>query len=349
MKVNEDKISAAEEEVVVPVSRFIFANIFIDSVCYTGLIFIILFSYTMWLDTANLHVEVLQKYKPKDYVIPKASDLYPAFLYLVILYLLNKFCFYIFGKFVERNLSLSIVEESNPSLNDIYIYKTCNSIFKFFFYFFSTILGYYTLKDADFLPTNFFGKGEFINIYKDPFPAHYFFDKPKHMDLFINIGLAYSYFDFLELLINPYQTDFLFMVIHHLSTISLIVFSTYASYSHVGGTVMFLHFYGDIYSYVVRSIIYLNVKDIWRAITTFIFLVNFSFTRTYILSGWLSAIYKGIKHEWRFFEWWLYVFLYILLSLHLLWIFMIGKKLVQYLTTGNVADIYKIKNKQKSK
>jgi len=342
------KIVDVEEDtgLSIPKSRFVFTDIFVDSISYSVLIFVFLFSSYMNYDAFEMQRKLsLEPEKPDDYLLPTWNDLIPSIYCLGGIFIVNKLFFVIFKEFVKNRLTLVIAEENNNELAELYIKKSCVSIFKFFFYLTSTIFGYYTLKDTGFLPTNFFGNGAFSNIFKEEYPTYLFWKRPEHLYLYINLNLAFSMFDLLEVLLNPLQTDFLIMIIHHLSTISLIIFSTLTNNSHVGSMVIFLHFYGDIYSYIVRSILYLDINDIWKGISCFLFLINFAYSRVYVFSGWLYDISKGIRHTWFFFENWLYVFLYFLLILHLLWTFMIGKKFLQYLLTGKIVDIAKVKKK----
>jgi len=324
-------------------SRFVFTDIYIDLICYIVIICIFLFSYQMFFDSQTMK-ENLEKEdgKPINYDLPCWVDLAPSLYFLGVIYVLNKIFYFVFNGFVKERLSLGITEEKNLDLADLYIKKSCTSIFKFFFYLSSTILGYYTLRQTEFLPKNFFGKGAFSNIFKEDYPIYLFWKRPENLYIYININLAFSMFDLVECFTHQLQSDFLFMTIHHLSTISLIVYSTLTNNSHVGSTLIFLHFYGDIFSYIVRSILYLDIDDKFKGIATFIFLVNFAYSRIYILIGWLFDIKVGIRHNWFFFEKCLFVFLWILFALHLLWTYMIGKKFVQYLITGKIVDIIKV-------
>jgi hypothetical protein len=292
------------------------------------------------------------KYKPENYVMNELRDLFPSLLYFPIVLLINKFFVTVFSPIIRKNLSLSVLEDQSNDNAEIYVKKACTSMFKFLFYLLSTILGYYTLKDTEYLTTNFFGKGRYENIYKNPYPYNFFWEKPEGLAFYININLTFCFFDIFELLVNPFQSDFLFMLMHHLSTIALIVYSTITNCSNVGGSVIFLHFYGDIFSYIVRSILYLNVGNWLRGLTTFAFLVNFAYSRIYVFITWLIIIKNGLdaqigdlKTQWFLFERWLYNFLCVLLLLHFIWTFMIGKKFIQYLLTGRVIDIVKVKKK----
>ena len=343
-KSDEQTEPTPDSENNIPSCKFIFTDVFVDSLCYSILIFVFLFSSNMKNDSQKLLNE-LEKLKPEGYELPSWSHLAPSLLYLGFLFMVNKLIYIIFYSPVKNNLILTSAEENTETskLCELYIKKSCTSIFKLVFYTSSTILGYYTLKDTTFLPTNLFGNGVFLNIYKEDYPTYLFWARPSILFHYININLAFSLFDCLEVLLHPIQTDFLIMTIHHLSTVSLIVFSTLTNNSHVGSCIIFLHFYGDIFSYIIRSVLYINIDNRWKALATFLFLINFAYTRVYIFSGWIFDITKGIRHTWFFFEDWLWVFLIFLLALHLLWTFMIGKKFVQYLQTGIIIDITKVK------
>lgn len=338
-----------EVEIEKPKSKFIFADIFMDSISYSALIFLFLFAPLMHESVQKIRSDVFP-YKPANYKFPEYVDLLPGLYYLPIILFLNKAYYIVFRGFVRPLISLDNVEgnKEDEEFKEIYVRKACFSFFKFSFFTWSTILGYNTLKNTNFLSKNFFGSGEYINIYKDPFPHNFFYEKPEGLDFYININHTFAIFDLIELLINPFQTDFLIMILHHLSTCSLIVFSYTSNFYAVGSSVIFLHYYGDIYSYIIKSVIYLNVSKKIVAAATFTFLINFAYTRIYVFCTWIQAIYIGISQRghWYAVERWLFNFMLILVVLHCLWTYMIGKKFVTYLITGKILDISKVKKKK---
>ena len=69
--------------------------------------------------------------------------------------------------------------------------------------------------------------------------------------------LCLSYFanDFFWLLREDKQTDFINMLLHHICTISLIVFSHLVNYSNVGSIVLILHMESDIFVHSTRFLL----------------------------------------------------------------------------------------------
>ena len=149
---------------------------------------------------------------------------------------------------------------------------------------------------------------------------------------------------------NERETNFIqhqgLKFVHHLVTYSLIVFSFISNYSHVGGVVYYIHYFEDIFSCIVRTVIHLKVSDRILFISTTAFLVVFSYTRMYAYG---DVIYQLLvsTYEWEVIEYALCIFLHILRLLNVLWVVLITRKFIKYCISGNIEEIYKIKEDKK--
>ena len=145
---------------------------------------------------------------------------------------------------------------------------------------------------------------------------------------------------------NEGETNFIqhqgLKFVHHLVTYSLIVFSFISNYSHAGGVVCYIHYFEDIFSCIVRTVIHLKVSDRILFISTIAFLVVFSYTRMYVYG---DVIYQLLvsAYEWEVIEYALCIFLNILMLLNVLWVVLIIRKFIKYCISGNIEEIYKIK------
>jgi hypothetical protein len=320
--------------------KFIFMNLPVDLISYLLIFTVIIGSFKMYYQI-DARMENL-KTANSSYIFPTYLDLLPSLYYLLMLIILHKLFLHFTKEKIKQNLTPKYFEEGAEIQAEIYKVKVSTTFYKGFFFLFSSIFGYLIMKDLHFFPTMLFGDGKFKKLFEVGYPHFFYFDKPNYFDLYYNLNFAFALFDGYVLLTNPLQSDFLIMVLHHLVTYSLIVFSFISNYSSVGAVVYFIHYFGDIFSSIVRTSIHMNVSEIFKFISTTSFLVVFTYTRLFIYG---DVIYQVImtEFEWGVVDWSLVGFLWILMILNLLWIIMIFRKFVKYCITGNIEEIYKIK------
>ncbi len=325
--------------------KYWFTNLFGDLISYFLIFVVILGSLHMYNSLDELMFEIKQA--NTTYKYPIYSDLLPSILYTVILIVGHEVFQRLFSDKMEQHLHPRYFEDKNESyLIEIYRKKVATNIYKFAFYLCSTLFGFYVLKNLEFFPWSLLGQGEFKNLFK-PYPEVFYFEKPENFDFYYNLNLSFALFDGYLLLSNPLQSDFLLMILHHLATYSLITFSFVSNLSNIGSIVYYSHYLGDVFSYIVRVGIHLNVPDYFTFVTTFIFLIVFSYTRLFVFGDIIYQIYYGLNYKWTIIERNLTGFLCVLMILNVLWIVLITKKLLKYCFTGNIEEIYKFKIKKK--
>lgn len=319
---------------------FIFMNWWVDLITYFLISTVIIGSFKMFFKIET-RIASLNKTNP-SYTFPSYMELIPATYYLMLLIILHKLFLHYTTEKIKKCLTRKYFEEGAEFQAEIYKVKVSTTIFKGIFFLFSTIFGYYVMKDLHFFPSTLFGDGHFKNLFEEGYPEFIYFNKPQYFDFYYNLNFAFALFDGYVLITNPLQSDFLFMILHHLVTYSLIIFSFVSNYSSVGAVVYFIHYSGDIFSSVVRTSIHLNVSEKIPFISTLVFLIVFTYTRVYVYG---DVIYQVVvtEYEWNVIEWSLTAFLSILMMLNLLWIILISRKFVMYCITGNIEEIYKIK------
>jgi len=323
----------------------IFQNIYVDILCYCLITIVILGSayLTLNVDEQTREIRIINP----TYKIPSWSDLLPSLYFLIPSYLLNLVFRRLVIKWAERNLDTVYTQDNDQDIIKSYSKKVCSNIFKFFFYLFNTVVGYYVLKDLPFMPKMLLGGGSFDVLFKPGYPQLLYWDKPHLFDIYYNLNITFSIFDLIILLTNSLQSDFLIMILHHFASISLQIFSYLYGYSNVGCIICFLHYYGDIYSYIVRTFIYLKGQEKNVFYSTVVFLLMFFYTRIIVFPSIIYDILVGLTHEWNFIEYSMVTFLCFLLCLHVLWTTLITKKLVKYCMTGQIEEIYKVKINKK--
>ena len=325
-------------------SNLIFINYYVDLITYALIIGVVYCSYLMLIGL-DKHVDKLKSYNP-DYPFPSVSSMLSAFYILIVLMVVHHFFKYLTVDRLEKFLS------RNYSQEEILIYKNkvSTNIIKLILYTFSTIFGYYALKDLSFFPWSLGGNGEYKSVFAKGYPDFLFFDKTNLFDFYYNFNLAFAIFDTYILLTYPLQSDFLFMVLHHLVTFNLVVFSFLTNYSNIGCVVYFIHYSGDILSQLVRICIHLNIPGIICCYLTMGFLAVFVYTRLFVFGDLIYHTFSSILYEdFSIYSRYLCCFLGVLMMLNIIWIFLISKKVLNFLLTGKVEEIYKLKKTEQSK
>lgn len=207
-----------------------------------------------------------------------------------------------------------------------YRLKLPDHAFKIVMYFALTVFGYYILKDLNYFPKSLLGKGWLPNMFIKGYPNSFYLEKPPLFDFYYMVCLSFFISDFIWLLfINEKQTDFINMLLHHICTITLIIFSHLVHYSNVGSIVIFLHLETDILVHLTRFFLQIEIPEIIREITGFLLLCNFVYARVYVLGDIIYVLYHYVT--WKgIVDWFLLIFLVIIYIMHINWAIMLLQK-----------------------
>ena len=341
-KENKNKIKGYKDSFY---SFFIFTNIYIDSVVY----FLIAFAFYMTILMYNgleEHNDKLKSFNP-TYRFPKSEDLAPSIWIFLILMFVHK---------IFKVLTIDIIQKyltknyDHPDEILIYKNKVATNFIKFILYLSSTILGFYALKELNFFPWSMGGNGEFKILFSKGYPDYLFFEKTKLFDFYYNFNLAFALFDTYILISYPSQSDFLLMILHHMSTLNLVIFSFLTNYSNIGCIVYFIHYSGDILGMIIRMFIHLEIPPIISCYLTFAFLAIFMYTRLFVFGDVIYNTFSFIfNFDYNIYSLYLCCFLSIIMILNLIWIVLISIKVYKFILTGKVEEIYKIKKISNSK
>lgn len=212
------------------------------------------------------------------------------------------------------------------------------------YYIVITIIAHGILKNLDYFPKILFGNGDIENLFKKGFPDQFFHEKPDYFNIYYVGTVAFHVVDSIHLLfITEIQSDYLMMLLHHACTISLIVFSYLSNYSNMGCLVLFLHDATDIFVYITRIILNTNSNNFLRLLSGLVLFFTYSYSRIYVFSQILIVcrVAMAINHNWIFET--MYIFCFILIILHIIWTFMIIKKIFQAIFKKKYEDSFKIK------
>ena len=163
------------------------------------------------------------------------------------------------------------------------------------------------------------GKGYMPAMFLPGFPNSYFHEKPPLFNFYYNINLAYFFCDFIFLMISEKQSDFVNMLLHHICTISLIIFSFITNYSNIGCLVIFCHMESDILGHAIRFVVQTDLPIYIIGLTGISFLSNFIYMRQYVFGDMIYTIYKYITWKWDIITSMLWLFLVILYIMHFRW------------------------------
>ena len=258
-----------------------------------------------------------------DYPWPKLMDLLPSIIILPIIICYKLLLEYSLKGFVDSCLTIKYKQEGKEQIRNSYRNKLARHLYKITFYTAITIFGYYVLKDLPYFPKEMGGKGYMSQMFEAGFPDSYFHKKPPLFDFYYNINLAYFYCDFIFLLISERQNDFTNMFLHHICTISLIIFSFITNYSNIGCLVIFCHMESDILGHVIRFVVHTDLHIFYHALSGVSFVSNFIYMRQFVLGEIIYTIYKYITWEWGIITTMLWLFLVILYIMHARWSFIL--------------------------
>ena len=109
------------------------------------------------------------------------------------------------------------------------------------------------------------------------------------------------------------------MLLHHICTISLIIFSFITNYSNIGSLVIFCHMESDILLHTERFLLQTDKSIFVLTIVGIIFVSNFIYMRQYVFGEMIYVIYKYITWKWGIITTMLWLFLVILYIMHVRW------------------------------
>ena len=257
------------------------------------------------------------------YPWPQLYDLFPSLYILPIVIIFKLFIEKLSKGIVESTLAKKYKQPKNKEMQelaDIYRKKQARHVYKITFYTGITIFGYYVLKDLPYFPKSMLGKGYMPAMFLPGFPNSYFHEKPPLFNFYYNLSLAYFVCDFIFLFISEKkQSDFVTMLLHHICTISLIIFSFITNYSNIGCLVIFCHMESDILLHLERFLLQTDKSVFVLTIVGIIFVSNFIYMRQYVFGDMIYTIYKYITWNWGIITTMLWLFLVILYIMHLRW------------------------------
>ena len=283
-----------------------------------------------------------------NYDFSKYSDFLMCIPLFLIITVIQYYSPKVLRKFCEKVMKKSYrfpKTEKDRQLAEKYRVRLPIHIFKGSMYIFLTIFGYYVLKDINYFPKSLLGKGWLPNMFINGYPNSFYLYKPPLFDFYYMLCLSYFISDLVCLFSEAKQTDFINMLLHHVCTISLIVFSHLVHYSNVGTIVLFLHMESDIFIHITRFFLQTDFPEIIKNVSGLILVFNYLYTRVYVLGDIIYVLYTYVT--WKgIIDWFLLIFLVIIYIMNANWALMLLEKMFSLFAGTKLNDTreFKINN-----
>ena len=289
-----------------------------------------------------------------SYEFSKYSDFLICIPLALIINMTQHYMPKLLKNFVEKVMKKSYrfpKNEKDRQLGEKYRIRLPIHIFKGSMYIFFTLFGYYVLKDINYFPKSLLGKGWLPNMFIKGYPDSFYLEKPPYFDFYYMFCLSFFISDLIGLFREDKQTDFINMLLHHVCTISLIVFSHLVHYSNVGSIVLFLHMESDVFVHVTRFFLQTDAPEIIKDINGLFLVFNFIYTRTYVLGDIIYVLYMYVT--WKgIIDWFLLIFLTLIFIMNFNWALMLLQKMFALFMGTKINDTRDFKvntNKKKKK
>lgn len=221
--------------------------------------------------------------------------------------------------------------------NESKITKFCEAIWRFIFYLVFCFIGYFVLFVPETVPWVLDTKEHWTNF------VEYTWNDVIALYCYAQLGCYIHQLMWTEVT----RSDAAEMILHHVITIFLLMFSFLASFTRIGCSILLVHDFADIFLESAKCLNYIaknnkNMKWLTKVCDGIFvcFVVAFAVTRLYIYPKYLvgsllydaPAVYGGV-----WFGWYVYVVLLCgLQCLHIFWFILIGRMVYRLFMKGEV-------------
>lgn len=284
-------------------------------------------------------LDKLQEIRP-DYPLPKIFDFSPCLVMLTFFMTFKIIIESALVHVVEKMMNKKFFEPDQTEMRKMVKKKLSVNIFKCLYYTSAALLGYFTLINFDYYPTELGGHGSIWKILEKGYPNSFFFEKPRFFIMHYCYCLSYSFVDIIWLVfIYPRQSDFYNMLLHHICAICLTVFSYMTNFSHLGADILVLHNASDIVVYINRIALYSNIWFPILKVLPFSLLFAFVY-RLYFLNKVLYSLYFDLSWDPNGVIFTLFAFLCFLYLMHANWTWMFIRKIYILIRYGEASDTF---------
>eukprot|EP00347_Sterkiella_histriomuscorum_P009355 403341532 len=307
------------------------------------------------LATAAFGWTINQGFELKSYVdylkieSPECTERNPNMLQLFFGMILIQLCLQYPVQAIAKSLFLSSLPDKFPRGSKIRIEKAemmSERVYKFFIYAATTGCLFFVLKQSNFLHTYLWGDQA------DPqYFANYPCQKiPKYLDDIYVIKLAYHTYELVYTLLFQYdRRDFPEYILHHIVTMSLILFSYSVNFLPIGGVIMIIHDLPDCLVCIYKITADVMGPKIQYSAAAAMFLSWIYFRLWFFPYQTIYMYYQQVAHSTHYVIsnvfWIIFVFLCFLEILHLFWFHLMIKGIINRLTNKEKNKIFNAKDK----
>mmetsp|Transcript_60391 Transcript_60391/g.141365 ORF Transcript_60391/g.141365 Transcript_60391/m.141365 type:complete len:330 (+) Transcript_60391:97-1086(+) len=217
--------------------------------------------------------------------------------------------------------------------------RCCDSIFKCCYYCAMTTWCYALLRDQPWLPRLLGGSGDTRHCWR----GYPYQDLSSELCSFYLTAVGYHLSEVVMLLLEVRHPDFWEMLLHHIVTCCLVVFSYGLSYIRIGSLVLLLHGVTDIFVYLSKALVDTPntrciVASYFALVASYIWFRIIVFPVSIMRSVWVESIPEASPERivsWGFINFGLFT----LFLLHMYWFGMILKIGTYYRQTGQARDL----------
>ncbi|ORX75762.1 LAG1-domain-containing protein [Anaeromyces robustus] len=227
-------------------------------------------------------------------------------------------------------------KDKNWPDRDSKVEKCATQIYKTLNYIALSVIGYYLLKDESYFPKSLGGHGDVEEMWKDlPYQ-----NQTKNIYYYYVIALSYHLHSLIDQFKYYGKPSFGDMMLHHIITIGLILFSFFNNYPRIGTLVLFIHDISDI----CGSLSKITINSKYNFITVISYtglLSSWIYFRLYVYP--FQVIYSAIKqipvphHEKNKF---LILLMASLVVLHIYWFITFLLIFINYITTNELVNAH---------
>jgi len=204
-----------------------------------SVIFIIVFTWYSY-ETYKFytkHKNIASKSEKLSYD-PDPRVLLPAIPGCIIITIIRKYLVNLFKIFADK----IVRKDKGWTDRDVKIEKCATQIYKTLNYLSLSIIGYILLKDEAYFPKSLGGHGDIEQMWVDlPYQK-----QTKNIYRYYVIALSYHLHSLIDQFKYYGKPSFGDMMLHHIITIGLILFSFFNNYVRIGTLVLFIHDISDI-------------------------------------------------------------------------------------------------------
>jgi hypothetical protein len=276
----------------------------------------------------HLYVENRAKEHP-DKILPKFSDFLETGVYMLIFVVLR---LTIADKLLSKIGDWALPKNKwDPETRFHKVDRFSIVSFKFCFFLFVSIYGYFLLRDKEWVPPIIGGTGDVALTFKEEM-----LELDPGVKTYYLIQLGYHTHSFLFQFRMTHRADFFEMVLHHVATIFLIGFSYLTNFTRVGSLVLLTHDFSDLFGYAIKSVVDTSSAVLTLSIYAGL-LLSWGFMRLYVFPRYIitTTIAQTQVPGYLLFN----GLLLTLLVLHVYWYFLFLKMGYTFFTSGKREDI----------